>query len=362
MRWLLLALALVGCSFRHGLPATGDGPPGLADGPGAAWHYRRAITASNTGLTSDLHGFPVPVTLLQQDYLNALGASSTDVRFFAADGTTPLPYDIDSASATGATFWVPIDLPAPPATPPTFWVYFGDTAGAGPAPDASAVWASYVSVHHLGDLSDVTGHGHDGAPDSAGATPTPIAGIVGGAQHFDGNNDAIPLTASASGTYDFTAAFSVTVWIRLASFDVQWECFVCKGDSAWRIHRGDTSNRASFGISPAGGGATNIDTGLDVTDNQWHLVAIEYDGTTARIFLDDRDVQTQDTGTFAVNSYRVVLGRNEQANSPSNRYLAGDLDELRAGTAPLGQDWYATEYRSATDPAFLTPGVIETLR
>lgn len=360
MRWLALAIALLGCSFRHGAAASRDAALATPDGP-PAWRYRRSITASNTGLSTDLHGFPVPVTLLQQDNLGALGASSTDVRFFAADGTTPLPYDVDSASASGATFWVPIDIPAPPAAPPMFWVELGDTTGAGPAPDPAAVWASYVSVHHLSDLSDASGHGHDGVPDSATATPAPIDGEVGGAQHFDGTSDAVPLTASATGAYDFTTAFSVSVWIRLVSFDVQWECFVCKGDSSWRIHRGDTSNHASFGISPAGGTNTNVDTGPNVNDGQWHLVAIEYDGTTARIYLDDRDVQMTNTGAFATNSYRVVLGRNEEANNPSNRYLAGDLDELRASGMPLGRDWFSTEYRSATDASFLTFGAIETL-
>jgi hypothetical protein len=367
MRRALLVLVAGGCQFRANTGAGGDAraeagadatiPAGWWD---PAWKHRRAITIDNSTVTADLVGFPVPIGLAQTDNANALGATSTDVRFIAADNTTVLPYDVDTATADGATFWVPIAIPAAPAAKPTLWVYFGDTTNAGDASNAAAVWGSFVSVHHLGDLHDATGNHHDGIPGAAATVPAPTQGVIGLGAQFDGTDDAIPLATTAA--YDLTTSLSVSVWFRLQSFTSQWECFVCKGDTAWRLHRGNFSSHPSFGTTEQAGGTDDLNASPNGDDGTWHLFAVESDGTNKLSYVDGGAPTMSSPGKLATNAQQVVVGRNVEAVNPSDRYFAGTLDELRIGGTVRGRTWYAAEYRAGTDPTFVGLGAIETIR
>ncbi len=376
-----LLLVVASCGFNPASALDASKPPidaaddasdashELLDAPADWWNpafkARRLITVDNPTVATTLSAFPVLVALTQGSNDNLLGANSSDVAFIGSDDATVLPYDVDTGSAAGALFWVSIDIT--PGTPaPTFYVYFGDTGSAGPSPNAPAVWAAYVSVHHLGgDFIDVTGHGHDGAPLSQSTTPQAVAGQIGNAAMFGGSAamDSVPLNGSNG--YDLTTSLSISVWIRVASWQSTFECIVCKGDTAWRVHRGDGTSHADFGSTPLVGGTggnNNLDSSVNVDDNQWHLLGVEFDGSNKAISVDGAAPATTPSGTLATNTLQVDIGRNTNASSPPpDRYFDGLIDELRIGPTLRGSAWFATEVRAVTDASFVTLGPIETL-
>ena len=372
---------LGGCQFRSGTssqtPPTTDAPSSIdarevdaldsqqipADWWDTSWTHRRLITIDNSTVTQPLSAFPVLISLVQSANDDLLGATSTDVRFIAADHATVIAYDVDTSSAAGALFWVPVDIPAMPAAAPTLWVYFADTSGAGPAPNPHAVWSTFVSVHHLdATFADSTGNGHTGVPTSASTTPTAADGQIGTALAFDGTDDALPLATTTA--YDLANALSASVWIKLTTWQIQWECIVCKGDNAWRIHRGNTTSHADFGTTPAAGGSTandNLDSSQNVDGGAWHLVSVEYDGAHKTIYVDGGTAQTDSSTAIATSSAQVVIGHNVEAAAPPDRYFLGDIDELRIGSQVRGAAWFDAEYRAATDSTFAQLGAIESL-
>lgn len=356
-RWGL-ALVVAGCSFRPGAGAPVD-----ASGPGSgSLAYRRQITVDNSSLVESLADFPVPVSLTQADDDNLLGATSTAVRFVAADGETVLPHDVDTSSGSGAVFWVSVSLPDTSQPAPTFWAYFGDLGSADTAADAPAVWSSFISVHHLGDATfvDSTGNGHDGTFDGSDTEPSQAAGAIGGATSFDGSGNAV-LLGGAAEVYNLTTGLSVSAWVQVPSWVSAWECVVCKGDSAWRLHRDDVSSYPDFGTVQASDGAySDLEATSVVDDGDWHLLAIEYDGSDKRMYVDGGSAAVMSSSALATNAYQVDLGCNlEPANPPGNRYFAGVMDEVRIAATPRGSAWIAAEYRAVTDPSFVTLGDVE---
>jgi hypothetical protein len=384
--YALAIVALIGapsCTFKaSGKPDnTPDGSNAVdaaIDAPtpagwfSAQFQKRRLVTVDNAMVGSALTRFPVLVTLAQADNDSLLGSSSSDVRFVGSDDATVLPYDVDTGSAAGALFWVPIDIPpgmgSGSAAAPTFYVYFDDVgtgSAAGPKPNAPAVWSSYVSVHHLGGtFDDVTGHRHDGMPLSVPTTPTAAPGQIGIAAVFGGSaaQDSIPLPTDAS--YDLATALSISVWVELSAWQSTFECVVCKGDSAWRVHRGNGSQHPDFGSTPLVGGTAgnvNLDNGANINDSQWHLLGVEYDGMNKTISVDGGPPAMMASGPLATNTQQVVIGRNVEAVNPADRYFDGMIDELRIGATLRGPGWFAAEKRAATDASFVTLGPIEQI-
>jgi biopolymer transport protein ExbB len=358
MRWLLVALGA--CSFRHGVTSggaqTGDASPDMSL---AAWHHRRAVMIDTSSLTADLGAFPVLVTLNKTTFDYSLArADGADLKFTLGDGT-PLAFDLDTWAPTDTSWlWVSVPLAKPPAPAPTVWLYYGNP-DATSAADPAATWTGYTSVHHLTDFSDASGGGHDGVPASTATTPAIANGKIGGARTFDGVMTAIPLPASPA--YDFTTAMSMSAWVRVASFDVAWQCIVCKGDSSWRMHRGNTTNHADFGTTPVTGtsGNDNIDSTSNIDGGAWHHVVVSYDGTNKHVYVDGMLQGSKAIGPLNTTTYVVILGENAEAAPP--RYFHGDLDEVRIAGDPRTPAWFAAEYRTVTDPSFVHLGADEVI-
>ena len=363
-------VVLAACHFREGTAAAPrdsepadvvvDVPADLpadvtipADWWDASWHHRRAITIDTSTLTNTLNKFPVLITVPNSfDYADAR-SDGADLRFIDGGGAV-LPYDLDTWSPGNTSWmWVSVTLPQPPTAAPTLWMYYGNpsaTAGAQPA----MVWTQFISVHHLAGLTDASGNGHDGSSSSTGTTPIATSGIVGQARKFDGSNDEIDLPVSTA--YDLSTAMSVSMWVHAVVFTSQWECFVCKGDSAWRIHRGNTTSHADFGSTP---GPNDLDSTSNVDDGGWHHVAVDFDGTTKRIYIDGAKEAMVASTAFSTNTFAVVFGENVEAGS---RFYKGDLDEVRIDTHPRGLPWFSADYRNVTDPTFAQLGADEAIQ
>jgi biopolymer transport protein ExbB len=345
MRWQVGVVAIAGCSFR--LPP-GDGAAADSEDI-AAWTARRPITIANAGLAEPLADFPVLITLDAAFDYGEAAAGGADLRVFAADATTPLAFDIDTF-APGATSWIWVRVPAiaaPPAPPTQIWLYYGNpraTSGANPA----GVWSDQISVHHMSSPADATASGHDLAQPTAAKLPVDAAGAIGRAYAFDGSDDAFVI--GGEGDYDVKTGLTVSLWLRAPAFTVDYQCMVCKGDNAWRMHRGNGSQHADFGTTNAAFANQNLDSGSNVSGGDWHHVVGTFDGVTKRIYVDgDPDGMTGYAQTLNVTDFAVAIGENEEASSRRN--WNGDLDEIRISAHGRTGDWIGMEYRVVTQPA-----------
>ena len=91
----------------------------------SSWQYRIPITITNTG--SELSDYQVPVLLGSSFPWSHANSYGSDIRFTANNGTTEIPYWIESwASLTSASIWVKVPLVAA-GTTTTIYLYYGNS-------------------------------------------------------------------------------------------------------------------------------------------------------------------------------------------------------------------------------------------
>lgn len=336
-----------------GESSTGD-PLCSADGWwGPLWTHRRRLFIDNEGLGGAINDFPVLVRLNSDRIDYAVTQNNgQDLRFIASDGVTVLSHEVELWNESGDSFvWLKVpQIPPGDQGMPTIDLYFGNDE----APDASepaAVWtAGFTSVHHMGSMADATGTGHDGTPLGG---PVDISGLVGRGTLFDGVDDHIVLPNENH--YDFEDDITVEVVLRIDAFDLPYQAVVTKGDSAWRLHRDNTSNDLAFANNDFWG-SDSLTTG-NINDGQWHVVAMTLGGEDKRIFVDgslanDRlyleNIDTTDE--------LVMIGEN--AGAPG-RYFEGIIDEVRISGNERSPTWLALSNTSIRDQGLVLYGPLD---
>ncbi|MEO1006794.1 MAG: LamG domain-containing protein, partial [Cyanobacteria bacterium J06638_38] len=126
---------------------------------------------------------------------------------------------------------------------------------------------------------------------------------------LNGINDYVRIGNESN--FDLTNAITVETWIKVDSFTKQWQAIVTKGDSSWRLHRYQETNKLNFAIGA--GGLNNVTSNQEVNDGQWHHIAGVYDGSKIQLYIDGvLDTEVAHTGSIPSNNYEVFIGANAQ--------------------------------------------------
>ncbi|MBL4687436.1 MAG: DUF2341 domain-containing protein, partial [Nannocystaceae bacterium] len=316
-----------------------------------AWGHRRQLLIDNEDIGETLSSFPVLVRLNANrvDYVQTQD-DGADLRFVAADGFTRLDHEIEEWNEQGDSFvWVRIpEIPEQGTMPPPIMMYFGND-GAADASAPAGVWSNaYISVHHMGTMTDSTGTGHDGLP--AGG-PVPGLGVIGPATVFDGQDDSVLLPLE--GDYDFGNSMTLEVFFRVESFTSDWQAIVTKGSDAWRLQRNESDDDLAYHTND-GLGAWGLDGDVSVNDGAWHGAAISLNSDDKRIFVDGlmRD-ETLFLFNISENNSPVMIGGN--ADEPA-RFFHGEIDEVRLSETGRSQAWLEASYRAMLDQGIVLYG------
>lgn len=179
--------------------------------------------------------------------------------------------------------------------------------------------------------------------------PTPVAGIVEGAQQFDGAGTGVDVVADDSFNWTYNASFTIEYWIRRAGVAFSnpiAEVAVGRDDGAtsamqwWTGLWADDGTAAFVLIGTDGTGTGNRATGEflegddDLTDGIWHHVAVVRDALTnqTRLYVDGVLNDSVDI-TYAVDegfdsaTAPLQMGWLEIQNT-SGFHLNGTLDEV----------------------------------
>jgi len=174
--------------------------------------FRRKLSVTNlSAIASDQANFPLLVKLSNSNFsFQNANTNGFDLRFTAADGTTPLAFDRErhAPHENAAEYWV--RMPVLSSTAATdFYVYYTPAAKADGA-FSTNVWDSdYCFVHHLADVPqpyrDATAYGVTGVSDRVTLTDGPV-GRAGG------NTGVGKITLTPPAARPFSATFET--WFR----------------------------------------------------------------------------------------------------------------------------------------------------
>jgi hypothetical protein len=198
-----------------------------------------------------------------------------------------------------------------------------------------------------GDIAyDVSGYGNDG---TLMGEPTWIDGLplLGKALDYDGADDYVQvsdapsLDVSGSGitfmAWIYSPAFQDYGWIMGKGQEGPWEDMVW-----WLLPRSDGAIR--YGIRSGGDTQEQLDIPVGLTTNIWQHVAVVYDATYMRFYLNAEPKDSfPKTGNMDVNDAPVYIGLDGWNTA---HHYRGKIDEVKIYSRGLSPEEIEAEFES----------------
>jgi hypothetical protein len=313
------------------------------------WTYSRNInlntTTSGANVTGAVYGFPVLVRLTSSNFnFSHAKANGDDVRFSKANNSR-LAFEIErwDASAQVAEIWVKVDTVYGNDSSQFLTMYWGNPKAANVSNGASVFDTAYgnVGVWHLETgLVDATPNADNGIDSST----ADAAGIIGRCRHFDPALHSF-ITIPNESRFDMTTTVTLSAWVLVDTFSLEWQTIVAKGDDTYRLHRNGLLNDACFSLTTldtANFGYYSLGGTTPVNDRSWHLVTGVFDGATMKLYVDG-NLENDSSATFpcGTNNLNLTIGDNRTRTLISNtpRYFNGSIDEVRVMKTAVSADW-----------------------
>lgn len=168
---------------------------------------------------------------------------------------------------------------------------------------------------------DVSGLGNDGRMTSLATSSTPVQGKIGYAMRFTGNATSYINLGSHSVSQIASAPISISAWVN-PNNDTDYRRIISR-----EVHFffGTQNRELIFGIGSGGGWNSLATFGADatLTNGQWYHVAVVYNGTMARGYVNGVDVGTV-SASLGSNSNNLLIGSHGGTQAWN-----GIIDEVR---------------------------------
>ena len=218
--------------------------------------------------------------------------------------------------------------------------------------EATAGIAGLVAAYNFeeakgGTVVDASGNGNHGVLSGAKRT---ASGKFGRDLSFDGSNDWV--TVNDSATLDLTTSMTLEAWVYPTTVSGNRTVLVkenAPGNSVYYLYANTSDDSAN---TPLGGGVFAgqyqfVHGGSTLTANAWSHVAITYNGTTERLYVNGNQVASKaQTGSIGGSSGALRIG----GNSMWGEYFKGRIDEIRIYNRALS----ATEIQTDRNTAVAT--------
>ncbi|MEC9037903.1 MAG: LamG-like jellyroll fold domain-containing protein, partial [Verrucomicrobiota bacterium] len=174
-----------------------------------------------------------------------------------------------------------------------------------------------------GNPRDYSGNSHHAFPEGSIVLGGDRFGNDNQSYAFDGVDDYLKIQHHTD--FNLSNQISISVWAKANSLSKQWQAILTKGDSAYRVHRFNSTNELAWGTS----GLPNTDSssGISINDGAWHHFVTTFDGNQKKIYVDNILESTVNApGSISSNTFDIFIGENSQARG---RYFHGSIDDVR---------------------------------
>ncbi|MGI9607701.1 MAG: signal peptidase I [Acidimicrobiales bacterium] len=331
------------------------------------WTRRIAITVPAGRTAANLTDFPLLVSLTSADLAANAQADGSDIRFTAADGSTPLAHEIDGWNGGSGTLEAWVTVPTlTAASGTTVYLYYG-APDAPTQADVRAAWPVEVeAAWHLDrdpagsapHVDDSTVGNHDGLSRGGMTSGDVVAGLIGSAIDFDGGDDHLE-----TDPFEIVGVSSLTVsgWVRLDTYTAHGRIVNKASDPFNRIFELAIANTgAPRGRLSLGGATIELTAGAgSITLGAWHHVAMTWDDATLRLLGDGVEVGNTPAGGVVDSdpTMPVTIG----GITTQDRQVDGIIDEVRIERVARSTAWLAAlEANQRTPATFHIVGAVES--
>ena len=309
----------------------------------------RTVTVSNTvanppptvALTAPTDGSTNPGTVsVSADASDDTGVTSVQFKLDGnnlgpADTTSPcsISWDTTTASNGSHTLTAVATDSNGQTTTSTARTVTVSNAGAGQSGLVLAFGFSQTGL----SVVDQSGSGNNGVVSGATSVTT---GHTGRGRRFDGTNDLVRVTDSAS--LDLTGPLTIEAWVFPTALGAKLRPIVVKqvtgSTIAYGLHAHRTNPRRPAGIVVANGATRTVNGTTVMPSSTWTHLAFTFDGTNLRLYVNGSLVQTvAATGAIAATTGDLLIGTDTVG------WFKGTLDDLRIYNRALTATEIATD-------------------
>jgi hypothetical protein len=152
------------------------------------------------------------------------------------------------------------------------------------------------------------------------------AGKYGAALSFDGVNDWV--TVSDAAALDLTTKMTLEAWVNPSQLTGKWRTVILKEQPAELVYAlyAASDTNVPMGIVFTGGAERKAKGTTALALNTWTHLALTYDGTTLRLYVNGTQTASlATTGTMPNSSGALRIG----GNGVWSEWFAGKIDEVR---------------------------------
>ena len=176
---------------------------------------------------------------------------------------------------------------------------------------------------------------------------------------FDGSGDYVEITDPGTGWSLDVDYLTIEVWVKISAH-VDWQIVLNK-EETYEITSSGSGNTLQYAIWQEGaGGWSWIDTGYVMPTGEWKHIAITYDGSTSKAYVDGDLVHTYNWASSAPirkTDYALRIGARN-APDPPTYVFNGLIDEVRIYNRALSDNEIRNNYKGS----ITTDGLVLWLR
>lgn len=298
------------------------------------WAYRKPITLDTSGTGALLPQSPGRAAVLVRLHpgnfqFDGTAKDGADLRFVAADGKTPLNYQIDSFDPVMGVGQVWVDVTELPANgKQTLWMYYGNAKATAQSSGAATFDADHTLVYHFeeaaaGAPKDATAYANHA---QSGSVQPVDGGIVGKAARFDGNT-VLTLPASASLNEAAGGAFTFSAWIKLDAVPATPTALYARRQDGRALVIGLNGGAPYVEVSD-GQAPQRSAAGEPLKAGQWSLLAVTFDAQQATVYVNGQKYATLAAAMPALGT-AATLGGDAAGQGEGLANFLGLMDEVR---------------------------------
>jgi chitodextrinase len=178
-----------------------------------------------------------------------------------------------------------------------------------------------------GTVADGSGNGNTGTVQNATWT---AAGKYGPALSFNGSNARVTIANASS--LQLSGALTLEAWVNPTTVASAWRDVIYKGNDNYYLMGTTDHAGAAGGGALIGGSYSEVFNTSPLPTNTWSYLALTYDGTTERLYLNGALVASKTkTGTITSSTNPLTIG----SDPIYGQYFNGLIDEVRVYNTAL---------------------------
>ncbi|MEM7394979.1 MAG: LamG-like jellyroll fold domain-containing protein, partial [Verrucomicrobiota bacterium] len=224
--------------------------------------------------------------------------------------------------------------------------------------------ADFAGVWHLNDdEADSSPNANDGRSVLA----TNVAGIIAAGRGFNGTSSYIQVPNSPSMEIAGTM-ITVSGWFNqtgdgpndaVGVFGKDLDTSQNLGGTDWGVDIRNSNEQMRW-FTRGNTSGNNAEPAVSISENEWHHVAVTYNGTDKRVYIDGVAlVTTPATGLLGFNSMAFRIGYTT-ITANREQFMNGFMDEVRMSRVERSADWIWAEWlNSASNDVFNCYGPVQ---